>query len=411
MPTEHMGAYRGRLGTVLSWASIIDDNALEQSLQIARGHITRGHVAVMPDAHWGMGACVGTAIVTEGGIYPAAVGVDIGCGMVAAALNIKAADLDIHQRRRLRRAIEERVPSGVGRNHAEIPDGWHEFHAEHGLAPSLADGWITSERQALDLVAAQQFGTLGAGNHFVELSEDEDGLLWAIVHSGSRGVGYTIARAHIKQAQVECADLDLENRDLAFLGQAREGDSFDRYIADMLWAQAYAWAQREEMLGQVLVALTDEGLDPLEWQHIHCHHNYSERLEPGVWLSRKGAVDASAGRLAVLPGSMGTDTYIVRGLGNEASYNTAPHGAGRVSARGKPAKGSKAATGAHARFTIEEFARVMDERGVVWQDRNARDLLDESPMVYKPIEVVLADSADLIEPVFRLQQIVNYKGV
>lgn len=409
MPTEHKGAFNGRSGTVLNWASILDDNALEQSMQIARGHVTRGHVAVMPDAHWGMGACVGTAIMTEGGIYPAAVGVDIGCGMVAAATGIVGDGIDIHQRRRLRRAIEERIPSGVGRNHGIIPSAWYAFEAEYRLAPSMVDGWLKSERVDLTLVAAQQFGTLGAGNHFVELSTDDEGQLWAIVHSGSRGIGNAIARAHIKQAQLECADLDLEHRDLAFLGPT--DDSFARYLADMEWAQHYAWAQREEMLAQVILALLDEGLSVDQTQMVHCHHNYSERLEPGVWLSRKGAVDASAGKLAILPGSMGTDTYVVRGLGSALSYNTAPHGAGRVSARGKPAKGNRAATGAHARFTVEEFKQRMNERGVVWQDRDARGLLDESPMVYKPIEVVLADSADLIEPVVRLQQIVNYKGV
>jgi len=410
MPVQGYSTVRsgGRVGKVQSWASIIDANALEQAQMISRGPVTHGHVAVMPDAHLGIGACVGTAIVTAGGIYPAAVGVDIGCGMVAERFAIKASQLDIHQRRRLRNAIAKAVPSGVGVDHPEATARWQVFARDYGMAPSIRSGKIASGRVDLALVAARQFGTLGAGNHFVELSEDEDDALWAIVHSGSRGIGNAIARHHISVAQRECIDEPLENRDLSYL---RAGTpSFSDYLDDMRWAQHYAWHQRLAMLAAVRQTLQDEGLPPESTDRVHCHHNYSEPTEAG-WLSRKGAVDARLGVRAILPGSMGTDTYIVQGLGNEDSYNTAPHGAGRVSSRGRPAKGTKKATGAYARFTVEEFQERMEKRGVVWQDRDAHNLLDESPMVYKPIEVVLADSADLIRPLHRLQQIVNYKGV
>lgn len=410
MPTEHFGEYKGRKGAVVNWASIIEDNTLEQALQISRGQVTSGHVAVMPDAHFGLGACVGTAIVTEGGIYPAAVGVDIGCGMIAHRTSVKGNDLDIHARRRIRNSLQTLVPSGVGTNFDLPTEYWDSFSARIGLAPSIEDGWLTSERVDYKLVAAQQFGTLGAGNHFVELSTDDEGIVWLIVHSGSRGVGNALARAHVAVAQKECKDLtDLENRDLSFLTQGTP--SFDRYISDLEWAQQYAWGQREAMMAATSQALMNEMGDFEVTEEVHCHHNYTEMLESFSFLSRKGAVAAYEGRRAVLPGSMGTDTYIVEGLGLGRSYWTAPHGAGRVSSRGKPARGDKKATGAYARFTVEEFNQKMTDRGVVWQDRSALNLLDESPMVYKDINIVLSDSSELIKPIYRLEQIVNYKGV
>ncbi len=424
-------------GTVISWASILEDNTREQAEMISRGNVTHGHVALMPDAHLGRGACIGTAIVTAAGIYPAAVGVDIGCGMIAVETTIEAASLDLDARRRLHHEINRRVPSGVGQRRTEVHPLAHEFIKEHGFAPSIEDGSLAAarpntfgKRGSPQDTALLQFGTLGAGNHFVELAVDERGVTWAIVHSGSRGIGNNIAQVHIEEAQDRCAETNalLESKDLAFL--LAHDPRFDRYIADMQWAQAYAFAQRECMMNEVLVALSAElrGRSGGEYEvrRVNCHHNYSERIVEGgiltgMWLSRKGAIDASEGVLGVIPGSMGTDTYIVSGLGNALSYNTAPHGAGRVSARGRPEKVRKdgtikKATGAYARFTVDEFqermsARIVAGHSVVWQDRSALNLLDESPMVYKQIEVVMADAADLVEPVARLEQFVNCKGL
>ncbi len=425
-------------GTVVSWASILETNTREQAEMISRGNVTYGHVALMPDAHLGRGACIGTAIRTLGGIYPAAVGVDIGCGMIAVETSIEAVSLDLDARRRLHHDINRRVPSGVGQRRTEVHPLAHKFVEEFGWAPSIEDGSLAAARPKVygkrgspQDTALMQFGTLGAGNHFVELAVDEQGMTWAIVHSGSRGIGNNIAQVHVESAQERCADTDavLEDRDLAFL---LEGDPrFDRYIADMQWAQAYAFGQRECMMNEVLVALSTElrGRSDVEYERrrVNCHHNYSEELRTdkgwpsGMWLSRKGAIDASEGVLGVIPGSMGTDTYIVSGLGNALSYNTAPHGAGRVSARGRPEKTRKdgtikKATGAYARFTVDEFqermsARIVAGHAVVWQDRSALNLLDESPMVYKQIEVVMADAVDLVEPVARLEQFVNCKGM
>lgn len=398
---------------VVNFASLYEPGTLEQASQLARGHVTEGHVVMLPDAHVGAGACVGTAVRTRNGLYPAAVGVDIGCGMIAVQLDYEAAAIDVHMRRVLRGLIERAVPSGVAKSRDVTLPQWDDFTSEHGTAPLYSglvrEGVQESFAQKMRDTAAIQFGTLGSGNHFIELSEDENGYLWAIVHSGSRGVGNNIARYFIDRAKRQCQERGVrpETPDLAFVAD----ELLDAYVANMLWAQAYAFESRQAMMDEVLKALLSVGVTPEVTWKVNCHHNYSERQPDGAWLTRKGAIDASQGTYGVLPGSMSTDTYITAGLGNELSYNTAPHGAGRLHARGRPGKNGKPGTGAWAKFTVDEFKSRMEARGVVWQDRSAHYLLDESEMMYKPIEVVLDDAASLIKPMERLVQIVNYKGL
>jgi len=420
--TTHTDPNKG--GHVRNFASIYEDLALEQSLMISRGHVTYGPVVMLPDAHAGRGACVGTAIKTLGGIYPSAIGVDIGCGMIAVKTSLRAEDIDVYARRTVRNLIERYVPSGVGVQRQAVLPAWLDFEDQEGLPPILEDPLFDelfhrATREFLSDKAAIQFGTLGSGNHFVEVSVDDDGYVWAIVHSGSRGVGNEIASAFIRRARAdnEASGLALEHPDVAFLAEGT--DTFDAYIKNMRWAQAYAFEQRDAMMNLVLLALTEVvGYfdEPLK---VNCHHNYSEVVDfvegSSVWLSRKGAIDANAGVLGVVPGSMGTDSYIVEGRGNPDSYFTSPHGAGRVMARGKPEK-TKAdgtvvpATGAWKALDVDDFVRQMEERGVVWQDRSAFNLLDEAPGTYKPIEVVLNDARELVRPLHKLVQIVNYKG-
>lgn len=410
------GSLGGRSGTVRNFASLYEDNTLDQALRLARGHVTDGPVIMLPDAHFGSGACVGTAVRTVGGLYPAAVGVDIGCGMIAVRTTVEAASLDVHQRQTLRNLLLKAIPSGVGRRRETQHPNYGYFESEYGQAPVFAEGELSGTSDAdryLD-TAAEQFGTLGAGNHFVEVSEDEAGLVWLVVHSGSRGIGNAIARHFVAEAQRQCreAGVELEDRDLAYVS----GERLDTYVANMLWAQDYARENREAMMQEALGALIAVAGGFETGEGVNCHHNYSLLGADGAWVTRKGAIYAGAGALGVLPGSMATDTYIVEGLGNPDSYETAPHGAGRLHARGRPPKHRRSGeprpgTGAWAKFTVEEFREAMEARGVTWQERDAFHLLDESPMMYKPIEVVLEDSRRLVKPRARLTQIVNVKGL
>ncbi len=379
----------GRRGKVLSWASIIEEKTRNQAEMISRSAIVDGHVALMPDAHFGLGACVGSAIVTKGGILPSAVGVDIGCGMIAVETSIRRKSITEKAAREMLGSIRKLIPAGVGQGHDGTTTDWSRFHAEYGDAPG-ADDRILSR-------VGRQFGTLGSGNHFAEFSEDREGFVWAIVHSGSRGPGNLLAQKHIKQAKefVEAEGIEVEHRDLSYL--VEETPEFDAYIADMLWAQSYAYEQRASMMNRMLEILKDQ-FPFNEGRRINCHHNYSEQQD-GTWLSRKGAIAAGADDFGVIPGSMGAATYIVRGKGNPDSYSTAPHGAGRLMGRGE----------AKRRLDLEQFKKEMGDRA--WMDRDAEALLDEAPGAYKPIEQVMTDAEPLVQTLEILSQFVNYKGL
>lgn len=395
-------------GVVLTWASLIDQNCLEQAEAISRVPILEGHLALMPDAHFGFGPPVGSAMKTRNAVMPYAVGVDIGCGMIAVETDIEAASLAGHEGRILGN-IRERIPSGVGTSHREPTEASVRFFDKYGMAPGAEEGQmvvgkkvgkVDARHRSMTDTARIQFGTLGAGNHFVEISEDVEGKVWFVLHSGSRGIGNQLATMHVKHAQDFCTKegIALEDKDFAYvpIGSWQA----DAYLADMMWAQTYAREQREAMMAALHEAVADEiGEGFGSYARINCHHNYAEEIEPGLWLTRKGAIDASEGKMGVIPGSMGAATYIVRGRGNLESYNTSPHGAGRMLGRNVARK----------TLDLDEFKTQM--AGKTWLDRDAKELLDEAPNAYKPIETVIADSQDLIEPVTILRQFINYKGL
>ncbi|HEX2274176.1 MAG TPA: RtcB family protein [Acidimicrobiales bacterium] len=377
---------------LVSWASEVDPATIRQAEKAARLPIVEGHVALMPDAHVGIGATVGSVIPTRGAVIPAAVGVDIGCGMIAAELDLTESQLPDDLGPLLHR-IERAVPAGVGQG--------------HDRAATKADRWLARHRPATELsakqatAAARQFGTLGSGNHFFELCVDERGRVWVVLHSGSRGIGNQLAQMHIGKARRLAKQLEqrLEDPDLAYFVEGTP--EFQAYITDMLWAQDYARANREEMMDRAMrevVAFVGTGR---ETRRINSHHNYSEReVHDGreLWITRKGAIRADAGDLGVIPGSMGTCTYIVEGKGNPASWKSCAHGAGRRHSR----------TQAKKLFTAADLAQQM--QGKVWLAKRAEALLDEIPTAYKDIDQVMADQADLVDVRHTLRQVLNYKG-
>jgi tRNA-splicing ligase RtcB len=385
MPTE----INDRL---VSWASEIDDQTIRQAEKTARLPIVAGHVALMPDAHVGIGATVGSVIPTQNAVIPSAVGVDIGCGMTAAELDVTESQLPDSLEPLLGR-IERAIPAGVGRGHDTVARN--------------ADRWLATNKPSTDLAAdkatkaAKQFGTLGSGNHFFELCVDERSQVWVVLHSGSRGIGNELAQRHIGKARRLAKDLELrlEDPDLAYFTEGTP--EFAAYIGDMLWAQDYARANRDQMLDNAMrEVFAFLGLGR-ETRRINCHHNFTQReAHDGreLWITRKGAIKAASGDLGVIPGSMGTRSYIVRGKGNEASWTSCSHGAGRRHSR----------TQAKKLFTAADLEAQM--QGKVWLSKRARALVDEIPTAYKDIDQVMADQSDLVEVLHTLHQVLNYKG-
>ena len=382
--------------TLLNWASILEDKTREQAELAARMPFIHPHVALMPDAHLGLGATVGSVIPTRGAIMPAAVGVDIGCGMIAVRTQLTASDLPA-DRSAVREAIERAVPLSAGGANTDVT----REHTER----RLADLRTRAEKAELDPASYAsrwelQLGTLGSGNHFIEITFDELDRVWLFLHSGSRGVGNKIAQHHIGVARKLCEQwwIELPHRDLAYLAQGTP--EFWAYVREMRWAQHYALLNREEMMDRV-VTCVEEWLDvPVERQEeINCHHNYTEQerhFGQQVWLSRKGAINAEEGRDGLIPGSMGTASYVVRGKGNALALHSAPHGAGRMFSRSK----------ARATFTRAQLREAM--AGIEFRDTEA--FLDEIPAAYKDIDQVMADAADLVEVRHVLRQVVNVKG-
>jgi tRNA-splicing ligase RtcB len=371
-----------------SWATEVDQGTVDQALVASRLPILGGPVALMPDAHLGIGATVGSVIPTENAVIPSAVGVDIGCGMIAVETDLGESRLPDRGLESTLSAFVEHIPAGLGKWHQEPSDAARSWWVDH-----RAD-WLSDRQVERALV---QFGTLGSGNHFVEVAVDERGIVWLVMHSGSRGVGNQLATMHIKVAKAQ--EQGLEDPDLAYFIQGTP--EFDRYIRDMLWAQDYAMGNRAALMQRALSEfgfLT--GARPVQW--INCHHNYSVLEEHGgraMWITRKGAIRAASGDLGVIPGSMGTKSYIVRGLGNPLSYNSCSHGAGRRMSR----------TRARKEVSVESFTEAMVGR--IWQHRDAQVLVDESPQAYKDIDQVMRDQADLVEIVHDLRGLLSYKGV
>ena len=392
-----------------NWASILEPQARQQAENTASMPFIFPHLALMPDAHLGKGATVGSVIPTLGAIIPAAVGVDIGCGMMAVRTQYTAEDMGRHgDLADLREAIEKAVPLSAGNYNATILDAntGHRIEALETMdgapyATAISPDW------------RRQLGSLGSGNHFIEVSLDELDRVWLFLHSGSRGVGNRLANKHIKAALHLCEKwwIQLPDPDLAYLVEGT--DEFWAYIRDLRWAQRFAALNRSEMMDRVARCLAGWiGDEVVAEDVIQCHHNYTEEM-PGelaaqwdrggrtrrgqhIWLSRKGAIDASAGRPGLIPGSMGTASYVVEGKGNKLSLNSSPHGAGRQ-------YGRKAA---ERTFTRDQLDAAM--AGIEWRRDGA--FLDEIPQAYKPIDTVMADAADLVTIRHTLRQIVNVKG-
>ena len=386
----------------------VEDKALAQLRNIARLPFVFHHVAAMPDVHLGMGATVGSVIATRGAIVPAAVGVDIGCGMEAVSTGLRATDLpdSLHG---IRSAIEQDVPHGRthhggpgdrgawGEPPQSLAQPWHRLGADDRYK-RLVERHPKVNRNA---APALHLGTLGTGNHFIELCLDEHERVWVMLHSGSRGIGNRIGSYFIERAkaEVERSGVKLPDPDLAWLPESSE--LFADYVAAVGWAQDYAAANRACMLRATTSAIERALGRPLGTREeaISCHHNYVARethFGEDVLVTRKGAVNASAGRLGIIPGSMGKRSYIVRGKGNPESFNSCSHGAGRAMSRGE----------AKRRFTLADLARQTE--GV--ECRKDAGVLDEIPGAYKDLDLVLAAQADLVEVVHTLRAVLTVKG-
>jgi len=381
----------------------LEDEARQQLVNIAKLPFVHGWLAVMPDVHLGKGATVGSVVPTIGAIVPAAVGVDIGCGMIATRTTLTASDLP-DDLRALRHAIEAAVPHGrtVGKRDkgawatppATTVEGWSDLAKDFAL---LTDKY-PKLRKTNNL---HHLGTLGTGNHFVEICLDEEQRVWFMLHSGSRGVGNAIGNHFIELAKQDMRRwmINLPDEDLAYLPEGSQ--HFGDYVFAVDWAQRYAKTNRAIMMKHVVEAARKVIAKPFEaWSEaVNCHHNYVSRerhLGKDVLVTRKGAVSARKGELGIIPGSMGAKSFIVRGLGNEESFHSCSHGAGRVMSR----------TQAKKQITLEEHRQATAHV----ECRKDADVIDESPAAYKSIEAVMAAQEDLVEIVRTLRQVVCVKG-
>ena len=380
-----------------NWASILEPATREQAERASTMPFVFPHIALMPDAHLGRGATVGSVIPTERAIIPAAVGVDIGCGMAAVRTQFTREQVTaVGSLTPLREAIERAVPLSAGRYNNKVV-----ATAE----PRVEELTKLAERARFDPAHHArnwdlQLGTLGSGNHFIEVTVDELDRVWLFLHSGSRGVGNKVAQRHIKVAHDAMTRwwIDLPDPDLAYLVEGT--DEFWSYIRELRWAQHFALLNREEMMDRVVRQLAGfMGEDVDEQERINCHHNYTEQethCGRKVWVSRKGAINAEEGRAGLIPGSMGTASYVISGKGFAPGLNSSPHGAGRAYSRSKARK----------TFTVDQLREAM--AGIEYRDTDA--FLDEIPAAYKDVDVVMADAAELVEVRHTLRQIVNVKG-
>jgi tRNA-splicing ligase RtcB (3'-phosphate/5'-hydroxy nucleic acid ligase) len=378
----------------------IEPAARQQLVNISRLPIVHHHVAAMPDVHLGIGATVGSVIPTKKAIIPAAVGVDIGCGMMATRLSLGANELDETSLKKVFAQISRDVPVGFGQHsdREARSDAARRFQKE--LKKILGKHAGIEKRVGRNSSWVHQLGTLGGGNHFIEVCLDESDRVWAMLHSGSRGIGNAIGSYFIALAKkdAERNQLQLPDRDLAYFPEGAR--HFDDYVEAVGWAQDYARANREEMMDLVLgamrrhlpsFAVTDEA--------VNCHHNYVERethYGEAVWLTRKGAIRAGAGELGIIPGSMGVRSYIVRGKGSAESFHSCAHGAGRLMSR----------NAAQKKFSVKDLED--QTQGVIC--RKDKSVIDEIPGAYKPIDEVMANQSDLIDVVHTLKQVICVKG-
>jgi len=375
----------------------IEPQARQQLVNISRLPIVHHHVAAMPDVHLGIGATVGSVIPTRKAIIPAAVGVDIGCGMMATRLSLTANELDETSLKKVFAQIGRDVPVGFGQ-HDDGRDAATPFKKDLTRIMQKHPG--IGKRVGRNSHWANQLGSLGGGNHFIEVCLDEESRVWAMLHSGSRGIGNAIGSYFIELAKKDALknNIHLPDADLAYFPEGAQ--HFDDYVEAVGWAQDYARANREEMMELVLDAMRRH-LPSFEVTGgaVNCHHNYVEREKhygERVWLTRKGAIRAGAGELGIIPGSMGTRSYIVRGKGSAESFHSCAHGAGRIMSRNAALK----------KFSLKDLED--QTQGVVC--RKDKGVLDEIPAAYKPIDDVMANQSDLVEVVHTLKQVVCVKG-
>jgi tRNA-splicing ligase RtcB (3'-phosphate/5'-hydroxy nucleic acid ligase) len=383
----------------------VEDEALRQLAQLSRLPIVWPHVAVMPDVHVGIGATVGSVVPTKHAIVPAAVGVDIGCGMIAARTSLRAGDLP-ENLAAVRSAIEKAVPHGRSSNR-----GLRDKGAWENAPKQAMEAWAGLDKDFQHICARHgrlkntnnlnHLGTLGTGNHFVELCLDETDQVWVMLHSGSRGVGNAIGTHFIELAQADMRShiANLPHRDLAYF---QEGSPhFDDYVFAVDWAQRFAKENRAIMMHNTLAALSKAIPKPFQVteEAVNCHHNYVQKethFGEDLYVTRKGAVSAQLGQMGIIPGSMGAKSFIVRGLGNAEALCSCSHGAGRVMSRTK----------AKAMITMDQH--LQDTAHV--ECRKDEHVIDESPRAYKSIDAVMAAQTDLVEIMHTLRQVVCVKG-
>jgi tRNA-splicing ligase RtcB len=392
------GEIKGTQVSANLWTDIegVDSGALTQIRNVASLAPTVA-VSIMPDVHLGVGACIGSVIAMQDAVAPSLTGVDIGCGMTAIKTHLKRADLSQGQLQATYKQILRSVPVGFN---------WHKDAKGRSIYEEYADSMDKYDQEIPKAIRAAedkskvecQIGTLGGGNHFIEVSYDADDCIWLLLHSGSRNVGYKIADYYIKLAKKQMPN-GLPDKDLAYF---TKGDGlFEEYWQSMQWAQRYARNNRSVMMAMVFRAVNDQKFSGND-QIISCHHNFAEAekheeiSDSPVIVIRKGAIEAAEGQLGIIPGAMGRDSYIVRGLGNSLALRSAPHGAGRIMSR----------TQAKKKFTSEELEDTL--AGII--ARNDNGVLDEICYSYKDINDVMNRSSDLVEPVAKLRQLICIKG-
>lgn len=420
MRVEQVERIDGKKGLIKLWEPEgypFEGEAMDQIRRVARMPFIHKHISVMPDAHAGIGSTVGTVIATKGAVIPAAVGVDIGCGMMAIKTTMRGEQLPDNLLQ-MREEIEKAVPHGRGTDQqirsgrdpgswGDVPDVVKARWEATGLSARYDTLLGKYPKLKMHHTPAKQLGSLGTGNHFIEVCLDEDDNVWLMLHSGSRGMGNKIGSYFINEAKEDMARRHMQtflpDGDLAFL---TEGDVlFDDYMEGVGLGQDFARENREAMMSAVLAALqrlVDRNYIPpfaITDMAVNCHHNYvtkEQHFGEPVLVTRKGPVQAREGTMGIIPGSMGTGSFIVRGLGNTDSFCSCSHGAGRVMSRTK----------AKQMITLEDHAKAT--AGI--ECRKDADIIDESPAAYKPIGAVMDAQSDLIEIVARLRQIVNVKG-
>jgi len=384
----------------------VEEAAMKQLYNVSMMPFIHKHVAVMPDCHWGNGACVGSVIPTTTAIIPAAVGTDLGCGMMAVQTSLTSHDLP-ENLKPLRSLIEKRIP------HGRDNDGGHRDKGGWGSPPTIVQNkWKALDQKFREICDRhpkieksnniKHLGTLGTGNHFIEVCLDEGDYVWVMLHSGSRGVGNRIGSYFIEKAkkEMEQCGVRLLDVNLSYLSEGSE--NFNDYVQAVGWAQEFARMNREIMMGRTLDALRETLSGKpfkMNLQVVNCHHNYISRevhFGSDVWVTRKGAVRAGLGEMGIIPGSMGAKSFIVRGKGNDDSFHSCSHGAGRVMSRTKAKK----------LFTLDDHIKATE--GV--ECRKDEDVIDETPKAYKDIDAVMTAQSDLIEVVHTLRQVLCVKG-